>query len=135
MKIHQLKIEKQHYDDLMSGKKKAELRFDDRDYQVGDIIHFKGFALSDGNVKPIVFEDRALKLFYITHCVNSVRYLQPGYVMLSVEPIIISSYEYNGQINLLYPFSILRDIFIACEKNNKVIKEFIKTVNWVVKTI
>ena len=40
MKLHELKIKDEYYEDIISGTKKAELRKNDRDYQVGDLIHF-----------------------------------------------------------------------------------------------
>lgn len=36
--IHQLKIKSKYFSDIVSGKKQFELRFNDRDYRVGDYI-------------------------------------------------------------------------------------------------
>lgn len=42
MKIHELKIKEEYYQDLIRGRKSFELRKNDRDYKVGDLIHFVG---------------------------------------------------------------------------------------------
>ena len=42
MKIHILKIKDKYYQDLIRGRKSFELRKNDRDYKVGDLIHFVG---------------------------------------------------------------------------------------------
>ncbi|MBU3823862.1 MAG: DUF3850 domain-containing protein [Candidatus Oceanisphaera merdipullorum] len=38
MKIHELKIQSQHYNDVVSGIKKAEIRKDDRGFSIGDYL-------------------------------------------------------------------------------------------------
>lgn len=40
MKLHELKIKRECFDAILDGKKTFELRKNDRDYQVGDLIHF-----------------------------------------------------------------------------------------------
>lgn len=72
--IHELKIEQQYLDNLLAGKKKAEIRLNDRDYQVGDILHFRDYSKLDN--EDIFFE--------ITH-IHSGLGLQPNYVVLSVK--------------------------------------------------
>lgn len=42
MKLHILKIKDKYYQDLIRGRKSFELRKNDRDYKVGDLIHFVG---------------------------------------------------------------------------------------------
>lgn len=41
--IHGLKILPKYYNDVVSGKKKFELRKNDRDYKVGDILKLKEY--------------------------------------------------------------------------------------------
>ena len=67
---HSLKIEENYLRNLISGKKKAEVRFNDRDYQVGDILEFSNDM---GNIY----------YFHITH-IHSGLGLKEGYVVLSV---------------------------------------------------
>lgn len=38
MRTHELKIKKMYYDRIMTGQKDFEIRFNDRDYQVGDTL-------------------------------------------------------------------------------------------------
>ena len=40
MKLHVLKIKEEYYEEVYIGNKTFELRKNDRDYEVGDIIHF-----------------------------------------------------------------------------------------------
>lgn len=41
MKLHELKIKKKYLLDVLGGFKTFEIRKDDRDYRVGDLIAFK----------------------------------------------------------------------------------------------
>lgn len=57
MKLHELKIKTTYYSEVAKGNKTFELRKNDRDYQVGDLIHFvntKGeeikWTYQDGNL-------------------------------------------------------------------------------------
>lgn len=43
MKTHELKLDTKFFDDVKSGKKNFEIRKNDRDYQVGDILKLKAF--------------------------------------------------------------------------------------------
>ena len=40
MKLHELKIKEEYFYAILRGDKTFELRKNDRDYQVGDLIHF-----------------------------------------------------------------------------------------------
>jgi hypothetical protein len=40
-KTHELKILPQYFDDVMSGKKRFELRKADRDYKLGDYLYLR----------------------------------------------------------------------------------------------
>lgn len=40
MKVHELKIKEEYYKEVALGRKTFELRKDDRDYEVGDLIKF-----------------------------------------------------------------------------------------------
>lgn len=41
MKFHELKIKQEYWDAIRSGIKPFEIRKNDRDFQVGDIVNFK----------------------------------------------------------------------------------------------
>ena len=68
--MHELKIEKNYLENLCLNKKKAEIRYNDRDYQVGDKLSFISSGYS--------------RVFIITH-IHSGLGLQEGYVCLSLE--------------------------------------------------
>ena len=72
MAEHTLKIDKEYLDNLLSGRKHCEIRYNDRDYQLHDTITFHDFK---GDYK-----------FRITH-VHSGLGMKEGYVALSVEKI------------------------------------------------
>ena len=70
MKLHELKIKHEYLEDVVCGKKTFELRKNDRDYQVGDLIHF----IDEGHIKPItnkfyceerIDDDALYKITYI----------------------------------------------------------------------
>lgn len=70
--IHELKIEKSYLDKLHDGAKKAEVRLNDRDYQVGDKLCFYNFKESSD------------EFFRITH-IHMGLGMKEGYVVLSLE--------------------------------------------------
>lgn len=72
---HTLRIEKQYLVNLMLGRKKCEVRYNDRDYQLGDVLEFYD-SEKEEDVR-----------FTITH-IHSGLGLQDGYVVLSVEALI-----------------------------------------------
>ena len=80
--IHCLKIEENYLKNLLSQKKKCEIRFNDRDYQFGDILEF---------ADPL----GELHRFTVTH-IHSGLGLKEGYVVLSVERAI-EQQALNGQ--------------------------------------
>ena len=80
MRLHYLKIKPEYYEEVRRGNKKAELRKNDRDYQVGDVIKF--IVIDDkGN------ETKTDRYYEITHILKDVpEYgLQDGYAILSIE--------------------------------------------------
>lgn len=91
MKIHELKINQVYYDKLLSGSKTAELRYNDRNYQVGDIIYFNEIIQEDGTYKKPKYRYSADKIhiFYITDVLKDDKYLQPNFVMLSISRLYV----------------------------------------------
>ena len=80
--IHDLKIEKPYLKRLLSGDKKAEIRLNDRDYQVNDALKFYDEINSPYGKFEYVF-------FRITHIHSGLGMKNDGcgYVCLSVERI------------------------------------------------
>ena len=73
---HKLKIKSEHYVDVINGTKTAEIRYNDRNYQVGDILILNEID-ENGN-----FTGNNCAVI-VTHVLDDNRYLQTDYVMLS----------------------------------------------------
>jgi len=82
MNIHTIKLNEQFCDDVMEGLKTFEIRLNDRNYQVGDIIHFKPVT-NDGNEYYHKIVNRVYQITYII----SGWGLQNGYVAFSIKEI------------------------------------------------
>ena len=52
MKIHKLKLDTRYFNNVKSGKKKFEIRKNDRDFQVGDILELKKYKSYKSGKKP-----------------------------------------------------------------------------------
>ena len=73
---HKLKIKSEHYINVINSTKTAEIRYNDRNYQVGDILNLNEIdenGVFTGNKCAVI----------VTHVLNNNQYLQTGYVMLS----------------------------------------------------
>lgn len=74
---HQLKISSKYFDAVNEGIKKFEIRKDDRDYQVGDVVQFLEFddgKYSGRKSDPVV-------VVYVLR--NAEKYgLNPGYCII-----------------------------------------------------
>jgi len=73
---HKLKIKENYLRNLSYRKKKCEIRFNDRDYQMGDFLEFSVIE----NDEPLYF------IYRITH-IHSGLGMQDGYVCLSLERV------------------------------------------------
>ncbi len=74
MKVHNLKIKPQYFKDVVSGDKTFEVRKNDRDFEVGDIITLREFEndMHTGNFINVE----------IVYILNDEEYCKPGYVVL-----------------------------------------------------
>ena len=73
---HKLKIKSEYYINVINGTKTAEIRYNDRNYQVDDILilnEIDSLGNFTGNNCAVI----------VTHVLNNKQYLQTGYVMLS----------------------------------------------------
>jgi ASC-1-like (ASCH) protein len=77
--VHELKCEEPHFSDIEAGRKRFEVRFDDRDYQVGDLLHLRSLADPDAGRLRIK----------VIHILRGGRFgafgVMPGYVVMSIE--------------------------------------------------
>ena len=78
MKTHYLKIEKKYFNDVIAERKKFEVRKNDRDYQVNDIL-----SLNEYDKDKQVYTGRhiSVKVLYI---LDDSAFLKEGYVVLSI---------------------------------------------------
>lgn len=86
MTTHELKTDPAVFDDVIAGLKKFEIRFDDRDFKVDDILSlrktmFTGDEMSAG--KPLFYTDDFSVL--VTHILTGPIYgLKDGWVIMSI---------------------------------------------------
>ena len=80
--IHQLKIREEYYNNILNNKKKFEVRFNDRDYQVGDKIQFTKAVTNDGYENSIFTPTKYLIVY-----IHTGLGLLENYVVLGLEEI------------------------------------------------
>ena len=78
MTTHELKIAPGYYEDVRSGLKRAEVRRDDRGFQVGDVLTLRKWAPEFG------YSGQMLTV-RVTHIIRLQDGLTPGYVVLSIQ--------------------------------------------------
>lgn len=84
MANHLIKIKKIYFMRLIEEQKKFEVRLNDRDYQVGDILNF--LILTDdmkNDQSKIEYGDVSFKIIYVHHGLG----MAENYVVLGVEAI------------------------------------------------
>ncbi|EEJ42664.1 DUF3850 domain-containing protein [Leuconostoc mesenteroides] len=92
MKIHELKLDTFYFYDVKSGLKTFEIRKNDRDYQVGDVLALSAFK--EGSYKHrmrYILEYESVDIheadtifFYITYITDYEQ--KDGYVVMGIEP-------------------------------------------------
>ncbi|HHQ6580437.1 TPA: DUF3850 domain-containing protein [Serratia fonticola] len=83
MKKHDLKISPEYFAAVVSGEKKAEIRINDRDYAVGDLLCLAEYSQFPWSGGLVGFSTEFIWV-RVTHITNLSEWL-PGYVMLSIE--------------------------------------------------
>ena len=77
--LHTLKIEPQYFSQVICGKKKFEIRFNDRNYAVGDLL-----TLCEYN--PVTGRFSGNSAFVsVTSICDDIRFVKPGYVVMSIK--------------------------------------------------
>lgn len=96
MKIHELKIKEKYYKAIIDGNKTFELRKNDRDYQVGDLIKFTDTLfvrenINDKNMAEKYYPSPSETLFQITYILKDVpEYgLDKDYCILGIKRVAI----------------------------------------------
>lgn len=85
MAIHRLKLNSAYYNDSASGIKTFEIRKNDRNFQVGDILELREWVWSDLEQKGAHTGEVHWKV--ITYILEDTEYLHDGFVCLAVSPI------------------------------------------------
>ena len=75
MMIHELKIWPVYFDAVATGKKTFEIRLNDRDFQIGDLLILKEW-------NDLIFTGREIRK-YISYILSG-HYLYEGYVCLAL---------------------------------------------------
>lgn len=107
MKVHKVKIRPEYYEPVISGKKTFEVRYNDRDYQVGDALLLREWDESGYSGRESLFD--------ITYMLKDYDAIKEGYVILSIMPredrVMMDSgeqTEYAVVIHLVQPFLFRR---------------------------
>lgn len=80
LKIHYLKIMPKYYDSLKHGYKPFEIRKNDRDFKVGDIL-----TLQEYDIEAKEYTESDELYFDITYILDDVQYLQDGYICMGIK--------------------------------------------------
>ena len=78
MKIHELKIDPEYFNDVKTRKKRFEIRKNDRDFQIGDLLKLQEY---DREKKNYTGEETIKGIGYI---LDNQEYLREGYVILGI---------------------------------------------------
>lgn len=79
MKFHELKAVNPFFTDVWKGIKKFEVRFNDRDYQIGDQLLLREYSLNGYESREILCE--------IIYIFKGALMLKKGYVILGIKII------------------------------------------------
>lgn len=82
--IHELKIKPQYYEDTKIGIKTFEIRKNDRDFKLGDILILNEYSLDDSGAGT--YSGRALTV-RVTYLLNDPEYCKEGFVILGIIPV------------------------------------------------
>lgn len=78
---HELKILPEYFRAVVSGEKTFEVRFNDRNFKKGDILHLKEWT-PDGYTGRRIDAD-------VTYVLDSPDYCKEGYVIMSIKPFSV----------------------------------------------
>lgn len=77
--IHNLKIQPEYFNKVMSGEKTFEIRFNDRNYAIGDILNLYEYSSQKFSGKKIT-----VRVVYILDHGNFPEGIPEGYVVMSI---------------------------------------------------
>lgn len=87
---HELKIEPKYFEPLRRRTKTFEVRKNDREYRVGDVLGFREFGTVQFGSQPIeMYSGRMSRPFKITYILGHDDFpdgIAEGYVIMSLQP-------------------------------------------------
>ena len=97
MKIHELKLDTFYFDDVKSGVKTFEIRKNDRDYQVGDLLSLSRFedgkylkrkiglyTNKENSLKEVPLNEADTILMVVNYIDDYEQ--KDGYIVIGIEP-------------------------------------------------
>lgn len=84
MKLHELKIQRKFWIEIVNGYKTFEVRKDDRDYQEGDLINFNVIQ-EDGSIKKCSWD--VYQIVYILRHDDFPEGVPEGYCILAIKEL------------------------------------------------
>lgn len=90
MKLHNLKIDKEIIDLKMRGVKNWEIRLNDRDFKIGDILFLREYNQVTRKYGTICIYERITGILPKKACYG----LQEGYVILVTQPLFIGNFHH-----------------------------------------
>ena len=91
--MHDLKVWKLFFEDIWTGKKKFELRKNDRNFQVGDTLRLFEY---DHQLGENTERSTVMRVTYILGNEAVEFGLKPGYVIMGIEPLFPLKDEYKA---------------------------------------
>jgi hypothetical protein len=85
--VHELKIWPTYYWDVFEGRKTFEVRYNDRDYKVGDTLVLKEYSPTREEYTDWYMVAR------VTYLLSDSRWLQPGMVILGIKVLDGGKYD------------------------------------------
>ena len=83
MATHKLKVWSEYMDDLLNGKKSFEVRLNDRNFQVGDILILEEY---DKEKKEYLSRNLSVEVTYLLN--NKVfDAIKEGFVVMAIKPV------------------------------------------------
>ena len=79
-KVHDLKIYPGYFSDVLCGIKNFEVRYNDRNFKVGDFVRLREFLMPDIYTGSFVMRE-------IVYILDDPRYCLGGYVVLGLREI------------------------------------------------
>ena len=74
---HNLKIRPEYYTAITWGVKKFEVRYNDRDYKIGDILHLQEWSENG-------YTGKAVNVI-VTYILSDTQFVKEGYIIMSLK--------------------------------------------------